>query len=31
MILYDQTKIADLEHTSAVKRSNTSENRHKRW
>jgi len=31
MTLYDQTKMAELEHTTAVQRSITSENRHTIW
>jgi len=31
MILHDQIKIAELEHTTTVHRSLTIENRHKRW
>ena len=31
MILYDQTKMAELELATTVQRSITSENRHKRW
>jgi len=31
MILYDQTKMTELEHTTLVQRSITSENRHKKW
>jgi len=31
MILYDQAKMTELEHTTTMKRSITSENRHKRW
>jgi len=31
MTLYGQTKMAELEHTTTVQKSITSENRHKRW
>jgi len=31
MTLYDQTKMIELEHTTAAQRSITSKNRHKRW
>jgi len=30
MTLYDQTKMTELEHTTTLQRSITSENRHKR-
>jgi len=30
MTSYDQTKMTELEHTTTVQRSSTSENRHKR-
>jgi len=31
MTLYDQTKMAELEHITAVQRSFTSENRQMKW
>jgi len=31
MTLYNQTKTTELEHTTTVQRSITSENIHKRW
>jgi len=31
MTSYDQTKMAELEHTTTVQRSITSENGHKGW
>jgi len=31
MTLYDQSKITELENTTTVQRSTTSENSHKMW
>jgi len=31
MILCDETKMTELEHSSTVQRSISSENKHKRW